>query len=132
MTERIRAIKENCPSVVVSRRVELEEIAQQISEKCAIAASDVRHVLEELRNAVLYFVGTGASVKLDGLGTYSPGIDLEGQLRVNHRPDRYLTVRINLPGAFHGTIRNRGNIGRTQDELVDIWNETHPEAPVAP
>jgi hypothetical protein len=28
-----------------------------------------------------------------------------------------------------GTIRNRANIGKTGDELVDQWNLEHPEDP---
>ena len=29
-------------------------------------------------------------------------------------------------------IENGENIGKTPDELVELWNELHPDAPVAP
>jgi len=31
---------------------------------------------------------------------------------------------------FGGTIMNRKNIGKSADELVALWNETHPDDPV--
>jgi hypothetical protein len=35
------------------------------------------------------------------------------------------------PGAFEGAITNRQNIGKTADELVQLWNEEHPDDQVA-
>jgi len=35
----------------------------------------VFNVLEEIRNSLLYFCATGATVKMDGIGFYSAGID---------------------------------------------------------
>ena len=126
MTERIRAIRAYCPTIEIIRRVETKELASYISRQCAVAASDVRLVIEELRNAVDYFCCTGASVKVEGIGVYSPTIDLEGTIQIRLRPDRNLTYHINTPGEFLGTIRNRDAIGKTSDELVTIWNESHP------
>ncbi|MFZ1767919.1 MAG: hypothetical protein WAU00_01905 [Caldilinea sp.] len=75
MANHMKAMSELCPSVVHNRRVGLDELADYISGKCSLAASDVRHVLEEICNALLYFCATGATVKMDGIGVYSAGID---------------------------------------------------------
>jgi len=32
-----------------------------------------------------------------------------------------------MPGMFSGRTINRENIGKTSQELVQIWNEEHPE-----
>jgi len=32
-----------------------------------------------------------------------------------------------MPGSFNGRILNRENIGKTGDELVQMWNENNPE-----
>ena len=68
MANHMKAVAELCPSVLHNRRVGLEEVADYISGKCGMAASDVRHVLEEIRNSLLYFCATGATVKVDGIG----------------------------------------------------------------
>ncbi|MBE2236632.1 MAG: hypothetical protein IAE81_02510 [Caldilineaceae bacterium] len=131
MANHMKAVAELCPMVVHNRRVELDEVAEQIATKCSLAASDVRHVLEEIRNALLYFFATGASVKMDGIGVYSVSVDLDGNFKVNHRPDNYLVSRLNIPGAFHGQIRRRENIGKRYVELIALYNELHPDDPIA-
>jgi len=128
----MKAISELCPAVVNKRRVGLTEMAEYIAGRCSLAASDVRHVLEEIRNSLLYFCSTGASVKMDGIGIYSPSIELDGEIKINHRLDNYLAMRLNIPGAFQGQIRNRENIGLTYSELLALFNEIHPDDPVAP
>jgi hypothetical protein len=36
---------------------------------------------------------------------------------------------LNIPGTFTGTIRNRENIGKIADEIVDKWNADFPDDP---
>ena len=74
---------------------------------------------------------TGRVVNVDGLGTFAPNIDLDGNLSISFRPDRIFAKRMNERGAFQGTIINHRNIGKTSDELVALWNGEHPEDPVA-
>jgi hypothetical protein len=130
MANHMKAVAELCPSVLHNRRVGLEEVAEYIAGKCGMAASDVRHVLEEIRNSLLYFCATGATVKVDGIGVYAAGIDLNGDFKVNHRPDNYLTTRLNIPGVFRGEIRNRENIGKSYEELLALFDELHPDDPI--
>jgi hypothetical protein len=33
---------------------------------------------------------------------------------------------VNVKNAFQGTIANAENIGKTSDELVEMWNADHP------
>lgn len=80
---------------------------------------------------VLFYNRTGRSVRLEGIGIFTPSMDLAGAVTVNHRGDRYLAAMLNPPGAFEGDITNRQNIGKTADELVQLWNEEHPDDQVA-
>jgi hypothetical protein len=66
-------------------------------------------------------------VKVEGLGTFSPRIDLDGNLAISYRPDPALSNGLNIPGIFSGTILNRENIGKTSEELIAMWNEAFPE-----
>ena len=87
-------------------------------------------VLRELRDAVVFFNRAGRGVKLEGLGTYLPNIQLDGTFDVQHRLDRSIKNALNAPGTFTGVILNRENIGKTADELVEMWNAEHPDDPV--
>jgi hypothetical protein len=70
--------------------------------------------------------GAGRAVKVEGLGTFSPSIELDGTLSINFRPDNALNHGINIPGIFTGTIINREFIGLTGDQLVAKWNAENP------
>ena len=59
-------------------------------------------------------------------------IDLEGVFSISFRPDTAFARGLNVPGIFTGPIANRGNIGKTTDELVMMWNESNPNDIVLP
>jgi len=87
----------------------------------------IHQCIKELRDQIIEFNRAGRAVKVDGLGTFSPSIDLDGNLAISYRPDPALSNGLNIPGVFTGTIINRENIGKTREELVVMWNETFPE-----
>jgi len=87
--------------------------------------------IKELRDQIIEFNRTGRAVKVDGLGTFSPSIDLDGNLAICYRPDPALSNGLNIPGVFSSTILNRENIGKTSEELVAKWNENFPDDQVA-
>jgi hypothetical protein len=65
-----------------------------------------------------------------GGSTWTPSIDLGGNLAISFRPDPAFSNGLNAPGLFSGVILNRENIGKSSDELVELWNTVHPEDPV--
>jgi hypothetical protein len=68
---------------------------------------------------------------VEGLGTYSPNISLDGTFDLQYRADTAFGNALNIPGIFSGSIYHRENIGKTGDELVQKWNEANPEDQVA-
>jgi len=73
----------------------------------------------------------GQPVQLEGLGTYTPTIDLDGVIGVGHRADTHIKGHLNAPGAFKGEIERRENIGKSGDDLVATWNADYPDDSVA-
>ncbi|MCB8920923.1 MAG: hypothetical protein H6662_04995 [Ardenticatenaceae bacterium] len=131
MTSRIRAINAYRPKVKLGNMARNDDLVQFIARSTALNESGVAQVLLELRDAVIFFNQRGEAVKLEGLGIYTPAIDLDGNIKVNHRADTALTNALNTRGAFSGNIENSENIGKTGDELVAMWNADHPEDPVS-
>ena len=131
MATKIQAINTYRPRVKLGRRAEMDELVTFIARSTGLNESGVKQVLLELRDAAIFFNQQGRAVKLEGLGTYSPSIDLVGTLSVSHRADVVLKNALNAQGSFKGEIVNRANIGKTSDELVAMWNTDNPGDPVS-
>lgn len=131
MANRIQAVNAYGPKVKNGKRAETDDLVAFIARSTGLNESGVRQVLLELRDTVLFFNLRGQPVKLEGLGTYAPKVSLDGTMGVGHRADVALKNGLNQPGAFKGEIENSANIGKTSDELVALWNEAHPDDPVA-
>ena len=130
MSEPLKAVNAYRPRVVRGPRVTLADLVAFISRSTGLTESTVGMVLTELRDAVIFFNRRGQAVRLDGLGTYSPGIKLDGRMTISHYADPQLRNALNSPGAFRGTIQNRESIGLTLEDLISRWNEEHPDDPI--
>lgn len=131
MASRIKAINAYRPYIVRGRRAEMDELVDLIASRTGLNEGEIRQVLLELRDSVTFFNRQGRGVKLEGLGTYTPTINLDGTFGIGHRADMNIKNRLNAPGEFRGEIENRENIGKSSDELVAMWNAEHPDDPVA-
>jgi hypothetical protein len=130
MAEKITAITKYRPRIVLERTVQIEELARYIEGRTALNEGEIINVLLELNNAVREFALRGHSIAIRGLGIFSPGIRLDGRYRMHVRVDPGIRKALNLPAAFEGTVENRDNIGKTREDLVDMWNLQNPDDPV--
>lgn len=126
MTSRIRAINAYRPKLKLDRTANTNDLVEFIARSTGLNESGVRQVLLELRDTVIFFNKQGRAVKLEGLGIYTPSIDLKGKIKVTHRADRFLVKTLNAQGAYQGKIENRENIGKSVDGLIAIWNAQNP------
>ncbi|MDY7041158.1 MAG: hypothetical protein SVX38_09880 [Chloroflexota bacterium] len=129
MASRIRAINAYRPRIKLGRTAQFDELVAHIASRTSLNTGEIIMVLMELRDAVIFFNRDGRGVKLEGLGTYLPNMQLDGSFDVQHRLDRSIKRALNTR-EFWGTILNRKNVGKTPDELVAQWNVEHPDDPV--
>ena len=106
--------------------VQKPELVRALSRATGLVEGSIAQSIKELRDQIIEFNRTGRAVKVDGLGTFSPSIDLNGNLSISYPPDSALNNGLNFPGVFTGTILNRENIGKTSEELIALWNENFP------
>lgn len=130
MASRIKALQAQVPRIEFVRTIQREELVEYIAMHTGLNEGEILRVLYELRDAICFFLNDGCGVKLEGLGTYLPNIQLDGTFDVQYRLDRGLKRTLNRPNAFSGKIRNRKNIGKTPDTLIAQWNAEHPDDPV--
>ena len=130
MASRIKAINAYMPQIKLGKRAEMDDLVKFIARSTGLNESTIRQVLIELRDTVIFFNLRGEPVQLEGLGTYTPTIGLDGVIEVGHRADKYIKNQLNMTNAFKGEILRRENIGKSGDELVGLWNTDHTDDPV--
>lgn len=130
MANKITAINAYRPRIDAGNTVQKQELVRQLARATGLNEGSADLVIKELRDIIIENLRAGRGVKVEGLGTWLPNIDLAGIFDVQYRMDSFLKSALNVVGIFTGTIINRENIGRTSDELVARWNAEHPDDPV--
>lgn len=130
MAHRIQIISICRPRIEQGNTVQKAELVRSISRATSIVEAVLNLVIMELRDKIIEFLLSGRAVKIEGLGTWTPKIGLDGTLDIQYRADTALVNALKVPGMFTGRIQNRENIGKSGDELVIQWNTDHPEDPV--
>ncbi len=129
MATLIEAFRRFGPKVQLRGIVPQRELAQWISMRTGLNANQVNLVLQELKEAILYFNRLGMVVRLPGLGLFSPSIKRDGEYKINLRVDPELRKGMNADG-YSGPVENRQNIGIDNATLKAQWDLTHPDDPL--
>ena len=127
MAPRIKAVNAYRPKIEQGNTVQKPELIRAVSRATSLVEGSVDQAIKEVRDQLIEFCRAGRAVKVDGLGTFTPTIDLEGKFAISFRADPALNYGMNVPGTFSGTILNRSNIGKTSDDLVSMWNTEYPD-----
>ncbi len=127
MASRIKVINALRPRVELDKTVQKGELVEYLAARTGQNEGAVDLGIKELRDAIIFFNRAGRPVKVDGLGTWTPNIGLDGTLDVQYRADTFLTNRLNDAGTFTGNVDNRENVGKEAGELVTQWNTDHPD-----
>jgi hypothetical protein len=130
MAHRIKVLSLCRPRIEQGNTVQKLELIRLMSRASGLVEGTLDHGIKELRDQIIEITRSGRAVKVEGLGTWSPNIGLDGSFDIQYRADTALIKGLNTRGTFSGTIRNRRNIGKTGDEIVQQWNEEHPDDPV--
>jgi HU domain fused to wHTH, Ig, or Glycine-rich motif len=130
MAKLIEAIRQFGPRIKFNPTLPVKELAAWIAMRTSLNESQVMMVLDELREAVLYFNRAGTPVKLPGLGWFAPSIKRDGTFSINIRPDPVLRKGINAEDAFYGEIKNRSHIGLDNQGYKVLWDSEFPDNPL--
>ena len=130
MALKIQAVRTYGPSLELGSIVKEEQLVQFIADRTGLNRGDVRHMLDEFQDAINFFTLSGQGVKLDGLATFLPKINLPGRLNLSARISNRIRSRLNQEGAYRGRIKNRENLRKPIDDLVALWNAANPNDPI--
>jgi nucleoid DNA-binding protein len=106
-----------------------QELVEILVQRTSLSEGEIHHVVYSLRDVLLTAHRAGRAVKVEGLGTFTPAIR-KGRLAIAFRPDTDLLKQLNQTEKLHTRILNKENLGKSADELVELWNQAHPDDPV--
>ena len=131
MASKMKALSAYLPRIKKGMMADVAEAANLIAGRTSLNESGVHEALLELKYVLGFFLKSGRSLKLPGLGLFSPFMSLNGKIKVSLRLDKEVVSELNKEtGGFKGDIINNDMIGKSVDDLVTRWNEEHPEDPV--
>ncbi|MER2511483.1 MAG: hypothetical protein ABTQ25_03520 [Nitrosomonas ureae] len=126
----LQAIAEFGPRLELKPTAKLEKVAEWMAMRTGLNKSEVMMVFQEESEAILNFCNDGVPVKIPGVGTFTPSMDRDGSLFINFRADMELKNGMNVPDGYSGEVKNKANIGITNERLKELWDAAHPEDPL--
>lgn len=127
MAEEIRAIRSYAPRLKLGNMVDIKELVSIIQGRTSFNEGAILNMLTELRDAIIFFALAGRPVRLRELGIFAPRIDKNGRLGINFKTDKWLKSEMNVEGKYNGEIVNKDMIGKSIEEMVQRWNQEHPD-----
>lgn len=131
MAKTIKAISALGPRILLGKKASMTELVSAVANRTGLNKGDVLLMVNELRDNIVTFGLSGRGVKIDGLGTFTPKVNLKGEISLSVRLDSSISADLNKRRAFEGKIENREMMGKTVQDIVAKWNELHPDDPVA-
>jgi hypothetical protein len=127
MANLLKAVNQFRPKIKLGKTVESKEVFKYMADRTSLNKGSIQIVAAEFADAIAFFNKQGRGVKIEGLGTYYPKIAMDGKFSVSHRLDKDIKSALNTDGSFSGDIVNKANIGKTKEELIEMWNEAFPD-----
>ena len=128
MTKAIKAWTKFGPRLEPKDPMDSEEIIENIVKATNQSRGSVLAVLSELDVQLEGGLKAGRTVQLPNGTHFRPVGKKDGsvdiQVRVNPVIDR------NVNANFRGKWRNAENIGKSEAEIIALWNEAYPEDPI--
>lgn len=128
MVKKIQVVRELGPRINLGPAIRLDDVARDIAEGSGFDVADVVSLLHKAAARRDFYLRLGRPVHLGGLGNYTPTIDGQGRFKVSLRLPA--SVLEPLSEEFKGEIINSEHIGKTRDELCQVYLQQHPGATI--
>jgi hypothetical protein len=87
MAHRIKAINTYRPRIEQGNTVQKPELLRSASRATGLVEGTLDQSLKELRDQIIEYCRSRRAVKVDGLGTWTPIIGLDGTLDIQYLPE---------------------------------------------
>ncbi|MBC8285834.1 MAG: hypothetical protein H8E42_00015 [Nitrospinae bacterium] len=125
MANKIQAWAAYGPKIELANPMTKEEIIENIVAATNQSKGSVLAVLSELDVQTEAGLKAGRIVQLPNRTHYEPIGKSDGSVKIGVRVSPELEKKVNT--SFRGVWKNRENAGKTEAEMIELWNQDHPE-----
>ncbi len=125
MAKKIQAWTEFGPRIELAATMTSNELIENILAATNQSRGSVLAVLSELDVQIEAGLKSGRIIHLPNGTHYEPIGKKDGSIDINVRVNPDVDKRVN--SEFCGKWINSANIGKSQDEIISLWNEAHPD-----
>jgi hypothetical protein len=127
MPQKIQIWSKYGPRIVLGDPMEPEEVIENIVNATNQSRGSVLAVLSELDVQITAGLKAGRIVRLPNGMRFEPVGKKDGFINILVNVSTQLTNIVNA--TFRGKWLNSENIGKTESQMIELWNELHPEDP---
>jgi hypothetical protein len=128
MAKKIEAWVEFGPRLEPAGAITPEGLIERIVMATSQSRGSVKAILDELDVQIEIGLKEGNIVQLPNGTHFKATGKKNGAIEVDVRVNPKLVRNINA--GFRGVWRNAENVGKSEAEIVALWNAAHPENPV--
>jgi hypothetical protein len=125
MAQKIQAWSALRPRIEPATPMLSDELIENIVATTNQSRGSVLAVLAELDVQIQAGLRAGRIVHLPNGAHYRPSGHTDGSIDVDVRVNPDLVKQVNV--GFRGKWINGDNIGKTEDEIMALWDEAHPD-----
>jgi len=129
MAKKIEAWTAFGPRLVPAEAMDSEELIENIVAATNQSRGSVLAVLAELDVQIEAGLKAGRIVQFPNGTHYRPVGKRDGRVTIEVRVNPDLEKRLNA--GFRGKWHNAENIGKSEAEIIALWNAAHPDDPVS-
>ena len=130
MAKKIQAWATLGPRLEPANPMTSDELIENIVNATNQSRGSVLAVLSELDVQIESALKAGRIVHLPNDTHYKPTGKKDGSVDIDVRVNPNLDDRVNA--GFHGKWINAENIGKSEAEIIALWNEKHPDDKIEP
>lgn len=128
MAKKIQAWVEFGPRLEPTDPITAEGLIERIVAASNQSRGSVKAILDELDVQTEICLKEGHIVQMPNGTHFQPSGHKDGSIGVNVRVNPRVVKNVNI--GFRGRWRNAENIGKTEAEVITLWNAAHPDDPI--
>jgi len=128
MAKKIQVWSKYGPRVALGNPMTPEEVIENVMSATNQSQGSVSAVLSELDVQIKAGLKAGRIVRLPNGLRFEPVGKKDGSISIVVHVSGELDTAVNA--LFRGKWINGENIGKSESEMVALWNEEHPEDPI--
>ncbi len=125
MAKKIKMWRILGPRLASATPMEAEDVVEELVEATNESRGSLLSTLSELDVITERALKNGRIVRLPNGTTYRPRCDKDGNIKVSVTLSRRVFTNINA--GFRGAYINAANLGKSEQEMINLRNETYPD-----